>query len=148
MSWIKPNFLWMMHRSSWAAAPGQEHILVLRVRRTAFDGWLSAGVPSSPDRTLETKETWQAALAQTDVIFQWDPDHDPAGTAMERRAIQIGLRNEAQRQLAGPALLHIEDITDFVVASRAGRYDPQALRTPAETEYPLSEDLRARLRAS
>jgi hypothetical protein len=27
MSWIKPNFLWMMHRSGWGTKPDQETIL-------------------------------------------------------------------------------------------------------------------------
>ena len=26
MSWIKPNFLWMMYRSSWGSAKNQTHI--------------------------------------------------------------------------------------------------------------------------
>ena len=30
MSWIKPNFLWMMHRSGWGTKPGQEVTLGLR----------------------------------------------------------------------------------------------------------------------
>ena len=29
MSWIKPNFLWMMYRSDWGAAKGQEVVLAL-----------------------------------------------------------------------------------------------------------------------
>jgi hypothetical protein len=35
MSWIKPNFLWMMYRCGWAAKAGQE-----RVRRTPAQGVL------------------------------------------------------------------------------------------------------------
>ena len=37
MSWIKPNFLWMMYRSAWATAPGQEAVLGLRISRAFFD---------------------------------------------------------------------------------------------------------------
>ena len=29
MSWVKPNFLWMMYRSGWASKPGQEHALAI-----------------------------------------------------------------------------------------------------------------------
>jgi Domain of unknown function (DUF4291) len=29
MSWIKPNFLWMMYRAGWAEKPNQEHILAI-----------------------------------------------------------------------------------------------------------------------
>ena len=30
MSWIKPNFLWMMYRSDWGQSKGQEVILAVR----------------------------------------------------------------------------------------------------------------------
>jgi Domain of unknown function (DUF4291) len=46
MSWIKPNFLWMMYRSGWATKEGQEHILAVRLRRTFFDGVLRRAVGS------------------------------------------------------------------------------------------------------
>ena len=37
MSWIKPNFLWMMHRSGWGTKAGQEVILAVRMLRSGFD---------------------------------------------------------------------------------------------------------------
>lgn len=33
MSWVKPNFLWMMYRCGWGMKEGQEVILGLRIRR-------------------------------------------------------------------------------------------------------------------
>lgn len=33
MSWIKPNFLWMMYRSGWVTKPGQEVTLAVRIKR-------------------------------------------------------------------------------------------------------------------
>src|SRR5258706_2991300 len=33
MSWIKPNFLWMMYRSGWGTKEGQEVALAVRLRR-------------------------------------------------------------------------------------------------------------------
>lgn len=36
MTWIKPNFLWMMYRSGWAAKPGQQRILAIALDRTAL----------------------------------------------------------------------------------------------------------------
>ncbi|WP_375339409.1 DUF4291 family protein [Okeania hirsuta] len=38
MSWIKTNFLWMMYRSAWGSKTGQEIILAVTIKRTAFDG--------------------------------------------------------------------------------------------------------------
>src|SRR4051795_8107921 len=37
MSWIKPNFLWMMYRSGWGTKGGQEVTLAVRLRRDAFE---------------------------------------------------------------------------------------------------------------
>ncbi|WP_287521521.1 DUF4291 family protein [Okeania sp. SIO2C2] len=37
MSWIKPNFLWMMYRSGWGTKTGQEVILAVTIKRTAFE---------------------------------------------------------------------------------------------------------------
>jgi Domain of unknown function (DUF4291) len=38
MTWIKPSFGWMMHRSGWAAKPGQERILTVEIVRHAPNG--------------------------------------------------------------------------------------------------------------
>src|SRR4051794_28063887 len=93
MSWIKPNFLWMMYRSGWGTNEGQEVTLAVRLRRDAFDEILSLAVHSSsvPD-VYGTYEAWKRAVAGSDVRLQWDPDHGPSGNPVERRAIQLGLR--------------------------------------------------------
>src|ERR1700683_5304450 len=49
MSWIKPNFLWMMYRCQWGHAEGQEVVLAIRLRRRFFDSLLVQAVPSSFD---------------------------------------------------------------------------------------------------
>ena len=49
MSWIKPNFLWMMFRSGWGTKEGQEIILGLRLRRPFFDSLLARAIASSWD---------------------------------------------------------------------------------------------------
>jgi Domain of unknown function (DUF4291) len=33
MTWIKPNFLWMMYRSGWGSKEGQEVTLAIRLQR-------------------------------------------------------------------------------------------------------------------
>ena len=59
MSWVEPNFLWMMYRSSWGTKEGQEVTLSLRLRRPFFDGLLAQAVPSlwDPDQ-FATEEDW------------------------------------------------------------------------------------------
>lgn len=40
MSWVKPNFLWMMYRCGWGSNEGQEVVLAVRLKRSAFRGSL------------------------------------------------------------------------------------------------------------
>lgn len=47
MSWIKPNFLWMMFRSGWGAKPDQEITLAIWLRRSGFDAILTEAVHST-----------------------------------------------------------------------------------------------------
>ena len=64
MSWIKPNFLWMMYRSGWGTKSNQEVTLAVRLRRSFFDSILAAAVPSSWDRSrFATEEEWSHAVA-------------------------------------------------------------------------------------
>lgn len=137
MSWIKPNFLWMMYRSGWASKEGQQRILALKLKRQFFDEILRGVVASTYDPVrFPSREAWQAAVAQSDVRLQWDPDHDPLGHPIERRAIQIGLRGATLRRYGESELLAIEDITSFVIQQRAhANGDMRALVTPEERIY-------------
>jgi hypothetical protein len=137
MSWIKPNFLWMMYRCGWASKPGQERVLAVRLRRQFFDELLRIAVPSSYQAGSESsREEWQQAVADSDVRLQWDPDHDPSGRSLDRRAIQLGLRGNALRLYGNEALLSIEDITPFVVEQRTNAQAPFVhLVTPREAVY-------------
>lgn len=137
MSWIKPNFLWMMYRAGWATKEGQEHILAVRLRRRFFDEVLRLAVPSSFDpQRYTTHAAWQAAVASSEVRLQWDPDHDPAGKPVDRRAVQLGLRGTVLQRYGQQELLSIEDITAFVVEQRQRLGDGFAeLQMPEERVY-------------
>lgn len=150
MSWIKPNFLWMMYRSGWGTKEGQEVTLALRLRRSFFDEILAAAVPSTWDASLHpTREAWQEAVAGSDVRVQWDPDHDPIGAPLERRALQLGLRGETLRKYGQDEIVEVTDLSDFVAAQRAAARERQfqELVTPVETVYLPADPLAcARLR--
>ena len=137
MSWIKPNFLWMMYRSGWGAKEGQEVILGLRVRRTFFDSILAQAVASTyqPDRYV-SREVWKAAVDISEVRLQWDPDHDPQGAKLNRRAVQLGLRGRTLEAFASRELLEVIDMTPFVAQQRIHALaDDPRLRTPLEHVY-------------
>lgn len=138
MSWIKPNFLWMMYRSGWGTKDEQTVLLALRIRRSYFDSILAAAVPSAFDAvTYPSREQWQSAVAASEVRLQWDPDHDPAGRPLQRRAVQLGLRGTTLAAFASPELLEVLDISGFAAAQYAHvrNNELQHLETPLERVY-------------
>src|SRR6266851_5797386 len=87
MSWIKPNFLWMMYRSGWGSKEGQEVTLAVRLQRAAFDSILAQAVHSIfVPEVYGSEAAWKETVERSSVRLQWDPDHDPSGAAVERRA--------------------------------------------------------------
>lgn len=115
MTWIKPNFLWMMHRNGWGKKSGQEIVLPIHLKREAFERYLSKAVYSNYQEDLyESKEHWQEEVKSSSIRLQWDPDHDPYGGKLERRAIQLGIRNEEIVAYSKDDILEIEDISEFV----------------------------------
>ena len=160
MSWIKPNFLWMMYRCGWGEKQGQEVVLAIRLQRAAFDIVMAQAVHSTyqpglysdgPISRLEDYAAWQIASNRSDVRLQWDPDHDPYGAPIDRRAIQLGLRDEALAKYAREWVIDIQDISDFVREQH--QYvianDLAKLHTPREDLYPVTDkNRRERLQLS
>jgi hypothetical protein len=142
MSWIKPNFLWMMFRCGWAEKPGQERVLAIRLARSGFDAMLAGAVHSSyVAEVYGDPATWKRRLKQSQVRLQWDPDHDPHGQKLERRAIQLGLRGEMLREFASSWCLGIEDVTAWVREQHAHLrgHRLERLETPREEVYPVRD---------
>ena len=85
MSWIKPNFLWMMFRSGWAEKINQERVLAIWVKKKAFEQILNQAILTTFDEGIYgMREIWQKLLSDRRVRVQWDPDHDPKGDKLER----------------------------------------------------------------
>lgn len=149
MSWIKPSFLWMMFRCGWAQKPGQERVLAIRLARSGFDAMLAGAVHSSfVAEIYADPRAWKQQVKRSQVRLQWDPDHDPHGRKLDRRAIQLGLRGEMLREFASTWCRGIEDMTDWVHEQhehvRAQRLE--RLETPREDIYPIVDrDIATRL---
>ena len=141
MSWVKPNFLWMMFRSGWAMKVGQEVVLAIGVARAGFDRLLEEAVPSTFDAAaFASRDAWQAAVERSDVRVQWDPDHDPLGRPVARRALQLGLRGDALARYAREWIAFIEDVTPFVREQHPNAVEPfDRLVTPREDVYPVRD---------
>lgn len=120
MTWIKPNFLWMMFRSGWAEKENQNRILAIEMKETGFFELLRQGVFTAyHPAAYPSENAWKNALKQSTVRIQWDPDHHPKGHQLERRAIQIGLKGQALQQFNQEFIQSIEDITSFVKEQKA-----------------------------
>jgi Domain of unknown function (DUF4291) len=147
MSWIKPNFLWMMFRSGWGTKEGQETTLGLRLRRRFFDSILAQAVASTLDQSDQASlKEWKTSLASSNVRLQWDPDHDPHGNALARRAIQLGLRGPVLDDFGKRELLQVIDMTAFVAEQQdlISRVGIGELKTPVERVYVPAEEAIAR----
>jgi hypothetical protein len=142
MSWVKPNFLWMMYRSGWGTKESQEVTLAVRLERTFFDEVLSQAVHSAfASDVYGTEDQWKSAVASSEVRLQWDPDHTPTGEPLARRAIQLGLRGRMLRGYAETRVIEIQDISDFVADQRQyiSAVQRDRLLTPREDIYPVND---------
>jgi hypothetical protein len=112
MTWIKPSFLWMMYRSGWAAKPGQERVLAIRIRREGFDWALANSALSSYEHGVHTSRAeWKKSL-RAPVRVQWDPERDLNLRPLPHRAVQIGLSGEAVHRFVDDWIVGIDDVTD------------------------------------
>jgi hypothetical protein len=140
MSWIKPNFLWMMYRCGWASKENQERVLALWLDKNAFEEILKqAAFSTFTAGRYESEEAWKQELATKNVRLQWDPDHSPYGGRLIRRAMQLGLKNDTLEQFGKHQVKRIEDLTDFVHQQKVHVDNRQLelLRVPQERVYPV-----------
>ncbi len=136
MSWIKPHFLWMMYRCGWATKPDQEVVLAIRLSREGFEQILARAEYSAfLPHQYASRAVWERAVADSSVRLQWDPDHDPHGNKLARRAIQLGLRGPSLAQFADEWTESITDITDFVRTQLTQRSRTADLELPRERIY-------------
>ena len=150
MTWIKPNFLWMMYRCGWAEKINQERVLGIWITKTGFTKILKESVYSSfKPEIYGSKEKWKSELNAKNVRLQWDPDHDIYGEKQERRAIQLGLKNELVTDFNQNMIQEIIDFTDFVKNSKLkiDKGEIEELTVPKETVFKTEiEDLNQKLK--
>ncbi len=119
MSWIKPNFLWMMFRCGWAEKENQERVLAFWIKKIDFLDILKQSVFTHFDSNMYAdEETWKNLLTTHKVRLQWDPDHNPTGGKLERKAMQLGLKGKILEKFGQEYIQHIADMTDFVKSQK------------------------------
>ncbi|MEE1766258.1 MULTISPECIES: DUF4291 domain-containing protein [unclassified Streptomyces] len=132
MTWIKPSFLWLMHRSNWARKPGQERVLAVRITREGWEEALSRAVLTTAD---------PAAVARADVHVQWDPERSARGAALNHYSIQVGVGRHLIRTFTDEWVVGLTDLTPQVRKAAALMQSGQTAKAqrlfPSERVYPL-----------
>ena len=150
MTWIKPSFLWLMHRSNWGLKSGQERILCVRVKHTGWESALSQAVLTSFEpRVFASREEWAEQFTAARVHLQWDPERSLRGAGLPYGSIQVGLSRHVIREYADEWVVRIEDYTPRVRKIydllQSGQADKARRLLPPERVYPVSAELGRRL---
>ncbi|WP_327284402.1 MULTISPECIES: DUF4291 domain-containing protein [unclassified Streptomyces] len=142
MTWIKPSFLWLMHRSNWARKPGQERILAVRITREGWEEALSRAVLTTSD---------PAAVAGAPVHVQWDPERSLRGGALNQYSIQVGIGRGLIRRYVDDWLVDITDVTararKIADLARTSHCASAGRLLPPQRPYPLPPEIGHRLTA-
>lgn len=140
MTWIKPSYLWLMHRSNWARKAGQERVLAVRITREGWERALGRAVLTTAARD---------AVAAAEVHVQWDPERSLRGAALNHYSIQVGVGRALVREFAEEWTVGITDLTARTRRTaelvRAGRFDRARALLPPEREYPVPREAARRL---
>ncbi|MFJ2626406.1 DUF4291 domain-containing protein [Streptomyces sp. NPDC087532] len=132
MTWIKPSFLWLMHRSNWAQKSGQERVLAVRLTRSGWEEALSRAVLTTTD---------PAVVARAPVHVQWDPERSLRGAALNHYSIQVGVGRGLIRTFAQDWIVGLTDVTPQVrriaALKQSGRTAQAQRLLPPERIYPV-----------
>ena len=112
MTWIKPSFLWLMHRSNWGQKSGQERTLAVRIKRTGWEKALSLAVLTAFDPAAHASpEEWRELFKRAKVHLQWDPERSLRGAALPYSSIQVGLSRHIIEEYVEDWIIQIVDYT-------------------------------------
>ncbi len=150
MTWIKPSFLWLMHRSNWGLKSGQERVLAVRLKRSGWEKALSLAVHTTfVPGVFATPEEWAEQFAAAAVHLQWDPERSLRGAGLPHGSIQVGLSRHVIREYVDEWVVRIEDATPRVRKMydlmQSGKTDQAKRHLPPERVYPVDSVLARRL---
>ncbi|WP_126643501.1 DUF4291 domain-containing protein [Embleya hyalina] len=129
MTWVKPSFRWLMHRSDWGRKAGQERVLAVRITRAGFEEALARAVST------------EGSVAGADVHVQWDPERSLRGAALNHYSIQVGIGRGLIRTFNEEWVVGVTDLTPLVRRLsglvKDGRVAQAQRLLPPEKPYPL-----------
>jgi Domain of unknown function (DUF4291) len=150
MTWIKPSFLWLMHRSNWGQKSGQERILAVRITRTGWEKALSLAVLTAFESSVfHSPDEWAKHFREAKVHLQWDPERSLRGAGLPYFSIQVGISRHLIREYVENWTVGIEDCTPRVrkicTLLQSGRADQAKRQLPPEKVYPIRPEVGRRL---
>jgi hypothetical protein len=151
MTWIKPSFGWMLHRSHFGESRNQEVILRIKISHEGFGTLLRESALASFDPDVYPSQSdWRKRLSDAHARVQWDPDRNLAcNQIVARRAIQVGIGAELMRDYVDTWILSLEDVTAVAKSvQRMIQSGCPADKLPhpyLEREYPVDSEIMVRL---
>lgn len=150
MTWIKPSFLWLMHRSNWGQKGGQERVLCVRVKRSGWERALELAVLTSFEPAVfASPDEWADQFAAAPVHLQWDPERSLRGAGLPHGSIQVGLSRHVITEYVDDWVTSIDDITPRVRKMydllQSGQADKAKRHLPPERVYPVRPEVGRRL---
>lgn len=150
MTWIKPSFLWLMHRSNWGQKSGQTRILKVRISRAGWEEALSLGVLTSFEKGVHSSSVaWREGFEKAAVHVQWDPERSLRGADLNVNSIQVGLGRTVIERFVEEWTQEISDLTPLVRRVHSllakGHADAARRLLPPEKLYSVEMATAARL---
>ena len=150
MTWIKPSFLWLMHRSNWGLKSGQERILAVRVARSGWEKAISLAVLTSFEASVfRSPREWDEQFRHATVHAQWDTERSLRGAGLPYFSIQIGLSRHIISEYVEEWVVGIEELTRRVRKVhdllQGGQAEKAKRHLPPERVYPVSAEIGHRL---
>lgn len=150
MTWIKPSFLWLMHRSNWGQKSGQTRILKVRISRAGWEKALAMGVLTSFEKGVHASSTaWREEFEKAPIHVQWDPERSLRGADLNVNSIQVGLGRSVIEEFVEEWTQEISDLTPLVRRIHGlltqGHVEGAKRLLPPEKPYPIEATVAARL---
>ncbi len=150
MTWIKPSFLWMMHRSNWGQKANQQRTLAVHLSRAGWEKALSLGTLTHPETSVfPIASVWEAEFANSLVHIQWDSERSLRGADLNHFSIQVGIGRQMIQEYVDQWIVKIEDLTSTVSKIRdllkSGDEKNAKRHLPSERVYPIEPRIGSRI---
>lgn len=150
MTWLKPSFLWLMHRSQWGQKSNQQRILAVHITRVGWERALALGILTHPEPSVfPVASEWAAAFQNAPVHIQWDTERSIRGAGLNHFSIQVGISRHLIREYVDQWIVKIEDLTATVAKIRgflkSGNVKDVKRLLPPERVYPIATEIGKRI---